>query len=66
MPSGMSKFPLIATTHSPLVLASLEPHLDEKRDGLFLFDMQADQHVRLREIPWSKQGDTVGWLTSDI
>ncbi|WP_414589651.1 hypothetical protein [Scytonema sp. PCC 10023] len=22
--------------------------------------------MRLDEIPWSKQGDTVGWLTSEI
>lgn len=54
----------LITTHAPLVLASVEPIFDEECDRLFLFDL-ADDQVRLEEVPWSKQGDTVGWLTSD-
>jgi predicted ATPase len=55
----------LVTTHSPLVLASLEPIFDDEQDKLFLFEMQG-REVVLNEIFWSKQGDTVGWLTSDI
>ncbi len=54
-----------ATTHSPLVLASLEPIFDEEIDRLFLFELQGKE-VTLNEVPWTKQGDTVGWLTSEI
>lgn len=55
----------LVTTHSPLVLASLEPLFDEEQDKLFLFEMQGND-VELNEIFWTKQGDTVGWLTSEI
>jgi len=55
----------LVTTHSPLVLASLEPIFDDEQDKLFLFEMQG-QEVVLHEVFWTKQGDTVGWLTSDI
>lgn len=56
---------LIATTHSPLVLAAAEPLFDEGRDRVFHFG-QRDGHVELSEIPWSKQGDAVNWLTSEV
>ncbi len=55
---------LIAATHSPLVLASVEPRFDEQQDGLFLLDLK-DSKVSLREEPWAKQGDVVGWLVSE-
>jgi len=57
---------IITTTHAPLVPASVEPYFDTTRDRLFLFDLPADNRVNLREIPWSKQGDTVNWLVSDV
>jgi hypothetical protein len=59
------KVQALVTTHSPLVLASLEPNFNEAEDKLFLFKLE-DRDVSLDEIPWSKQGDTVGWLTSEI
>ncbi|MGE5658409.1 MAG: AAA family ATPase [Actinomycetota bacterium] len=59
------KIQLIATTHSPLVLASIEPQFDEEQDQLFLFELKG-QEVTLKEVPWTKQGDAVGWLTSEI
>jgi len=59
------KIQALVTTHSPLVLASLEPSFDEEEDRLFLFELQG-KDVTLNEIPWAKQGDTVGWLTSEI
>lgn len=55
----------LITTHSPLVLASLEPSFQESEDRLFLFKLE-ELEVTLDEIPWAKQGDTVGWLTSEI
>lgn len=56
---------VIATTHSPLVLASIEPQFDTTIDKLFLFELRG-KDVMLNEVPWAKQGDAVGWLTSDI
>lgn len=59
------KTQVIATTHSPLALASIEPYFNEERDKLFLFALE-DTLVTLREVPWAKQGDVVGWLTSEV
>ena len=56
---------LIATTHSPLILASVEPHFDEERDRLFHLDI-SDGKVRLDFEPWAKQGDALNWLVSDV
>jgi AAA domain, putative AbiEii toxin, Type IV TA system/AAA domain len=56
---------VIATTHSPLVLASLEPYFEEARDKLFLFKLNGAE-VTLGEVPWTKQGDADNWLTSKI
>jgi AAA domain, putative AbiEii toxin, Type IV TA system len=58
------KVQALVTTHSPLVLASLEPNFNEEEDRLFLFQLE-NREVTLNEVPWSKQGDTVGWLTSE-
>jgi hypothetical protein len=59
------KTQVIATTHSPLALASIEPYFDERKDKLFLFTQEGKQ-VTLEETIWAKQGDVVGWLTSDF
>jgi hypothetical protein len=59
------KIQSFATTHSPLVLASLEAIFDEEIDRLFLFELP-EEEVTLNEFPWTKQGDTVNWLTSEI
>jgi hypothetical protein len=61
--SGVS-VQLITATHSPLVLASVEPQFEEDRDGLFLLDLHEGK-VSLHEEPWAKQGDVVGWLVSE-
>jgi AAA domain, putative AbiEii toxin, Type IV TA system len=58
---------IVATTHAPLVLASVEPQFDEVRDSLFLFEIEEKtRHVTLRKLPWAMQGDAVGWLTSPV
>ena len=54
---------MLAATHSPLVLASLEPHFDEERDRLFHLDLR-DGEVCLDAMPWAKQGDVLNWLVS--
>ena len=56
---------VIATTHAPLVLASVEPDFDEDQDCIFTFELH-DRQVAVHEIPWAKQGDAVGWLTSEV
>lgn len=55
----------ILTTHSPLVLASLEPEFDREQDRLFLFE-QASGRVSVRSLPWTPYGDAVGWLLSPV
>ena len=55
---------IIASTHSPLVLASVEPRFDEDRDRLFHLDIR-DRQVHLDEVQWAKQGDALNWLVSD-
>ena len=55
---------LIAATHSPLVLASIEPFFDEELDSVFTLHLHADQAVIEKE-KWAPQGDAVNWLVSD-
>lgn len=57
---------LIATTHSPLVLASAEPIFDPTIDKFYSFEVTDDRKVELFERPWSKVGDASAWLRSDI
>lgn len=56
----------LVTTHSPLVLASLEPVFDPERDKLFLLALDAARTVALGEVPWAKRGDAQRWLTSEV
>jgi hypothetical protein len=56
---------VLCSTHSPLVLASLEPLFDEEHDRLFWFDLE-QKTVSFREFAWAKYGDVVGWLQSPI
>lgn len=56
---------LIATTHAPLVLASMEPHWEDDTDRLFNLELSADgKRVEVEKVPWAKFGDASGWLTS--
>lgn len=64
--SDKIKVQLIVSTHSPLVLASLEPDFDQKQDKLFHLDLRADGGVDLLERPWVKRGDAGNWLRSDM
>ena len=55
---------IVATTHSPLVLASVEPVFDPQQDKLFVLDVK-DHVVTLNEQPWAMQGDVINWLVSE-
>ena len=55
---------LIVATHSPLVLASVEPEFDESKDAVFNIQL-CDGQARVMKEPWAKQGDVVNWLVSD-
>jgi len=55
----------LVATHSPLVLASIEPYFDEERDRLFWFDLRQTD-VTFQPYEWAKHGDVDGWLTSPI
>jgi hypothetical protein len=62
---------VFAATHSPLVLASVEPHFDEAKDQLFCFNLHPDKAntkatVSFDALAWAVHGDVVGWLTSDV
>lgn len=55
---------LIVATHSPLVLASLEPVFDPLKDKIFSIQLR-DRQACVVEEPWAKQGDVVNWLVSE-
>jgi hypothetical protein len=57
---------LVAATHSPLVLASIEPLFDEDQDVVQHLAVMADGEVSLERFAWSKQGDVVNWLVSEM
>ncbi len=63
--NGDAGVQLIAATHSPLVLASVEPHFDKDRDRLFHLDIR-DGRVQLDIVPWAAQGDALNWLVSEV
>lgn len=64
--SGELKPQLIVTTHSPIVLASLESIFDdEAQDDLFVIEQNGDV-IRVRELPFIKEGDVAGWLASEV
>jgi hypothetical protein len=56
---------ILATTHAPLVLASLEPHFDDAKDALFHFDLEG-RAVTVSKVPWRARGDASAWLTSEV
>ncbi len=57
---------LITVTHSPLVLASVEPDFDAVRDAIWLFDLNDESKVTLEEFPFTRRGGADDWLTSRI
>jgi hypothetical protein len=65
--SAELRMQLMITTHSPLVLASVEPYFNSERDKLFHLDLVADgKSIALQELPFYKRGTADNWLTSDV
>lgn len=57
---------LIATTHAPLVLASVESLFDPEKDGWFDLDLVQDaRKVALTKREFIRRGDVSNWLTSE-
>jgi len=56
---------MIAATHSPMILASMEASFNSSSD--LLYHLYGDgPSVRLEETPFIKYGDASGWLTSPL
>lgn len=55
----------LVATHSPLVLASMEPEFDAAKDALWKLDMAGDA-VRVERDRWHRRGDVNRWLVSDV
>ena len=63
-----SRVQLVAATHSPLVLASVEPMFDASCDAWFDLDLVragGGQRVKLQKRPFVRLGEVSSWLTSD-
>ncbi|MAD26423.1 MAG: hypothetical protein CMK75_00110 [Pseudomonadales bacterium] len=56
---------VLAATHSPLVLASVEPQFDPERDCIWDFDL-VDGEVEAALYPYSRKGNVNAWLTSSV
>lgn len=59
-----SQVQLIAATHSPLVLASVEPVFDGDIDAWFDLDREQGE-VHLRRRPYVRHGEIGNWLVSE-
>lgn len=56
---------VIAATHSPMVMASVESEFSDEADTLFHLALQ-DGSIILEELEFQKYGDVSAWLTSPI
>ncbi|MGP3699891.1 AAA family ATPase [Rhodobacter sp. NSM] len=55
---------IIAATHSPLVMASMESVFDKDKDAWFDLDLEQGQ-VHLRKRQFVRRGDVASWLQSE-
>lgn len=55
---------LLATTHAPMVLASIEPYFDEELDNLYRFE-RTGPVVEAHNLRFAKQGEADNWLVSE-
>jgi len=61
---------VIATTHAPLVLSSLETEFDKDRDSCFVIDFKKDvksgsKQVFLHNVPFEKHGTCDNWFCTE-
>ena len=64
--TNMKKPQIVAATHSPLVLASLEPLFSESEDQLLLLELGKKKRVTMRREPFVRRSRADIWLTSDM
>jgi hypothetical protein len=60
---------VIAATHAPLMLASVETEFDPVHDALFTFDLVGNgtgRTVQVEKAAWMPHGDANSWLVSDV
>jgi len=61
---------VIAVTHSPMLLASMEPFFDPDKDSLWMFDLveksAGHKDVELTQDSWHRRGDASAWLQSEV
>lgn len=57
---------LIVTTHSPMVLASVETRFSDESDVLYHLDLSEQGQVSLAPMPFVRHGTVDAWLTSDV
>jgi len=60
---------IVAITHSPMLLASMEPVFDREKDSLWIFDLVDSPEgsaVRLEKDDWHRRGDASNWLRSPV
>jgi len=62
--AAQAQVQILAATHSPLVLASVEPLFDDAKDAWFDLDL-IDGDIHLTRRDFEKHGDVTNWLTSD-
>lgn len=55
---------VIVSTHSPLVLSSLETRFESTTDRLFNFECVSPGQVDVENVTWAKFGDVSEWLKS--
>ncbi len=63
--SSVTDVQLHVATHSPLVMASVEPIFDSEMDSLFKIDFSEDG-VDLHEVDFNREGSVDRWLTSEV
>jgi predicted ATPase len=66
--AGTASVQLVAATHSPLLLASVEPFFDPEQDAWFDLDLErrnGTSEVLLRKRDFVRHGDVSDWLTSE-
>jgi hypothetical protein len=67
--SSAMRVQIITATHSPLVMASVEPWFDDEKDAWFDLDLVAKRgggyKVQLEKRQWVRHGDASRWLTSE-
>jgi hypothetical protein len=61
---------IMVATHSPLVMASVEPRFDQRLDKLFSLELVKSDllgnEVQIEELPFIRQGVVDSWLMSDV